>query len=93
MIELLALIFLTKEIGKLAILKGLPPGRWKFICVLSWFLMEIVGIIAGMIFFGKDNLVSIVLVGLGFAVTGYFMVKNYLQNLPDINDQNKSDLQ
>ena len=92
MIELLALIFLTKEIGKLAILKGLPPGRWKFICVLFWFLMEIVGIIAGMIFFGKDNLVSIVLVGLGFAVTGYFMVKNYLQNLPDINDQNKPDL-
>ena len=93
MIELLALIFLTKEIGKLAILKGLPTGRWKFICVLSWFLMEIVGIFIGLIFFGKDNLVSVVLVGLGFAVTGYFMVKNYLQNLPDINDQNKSDLQ
>lgn len=92
MIEIIALVFLTKEVGRLATQKGLPSGRWKFNCVVTWILMEILGLIIGLFFFGKDNLVSIVLVGLGFAATGYFMVKNYLQNLPDITSRNQNDL-
>ena len=91
MIEIIALIFLTKQIGRLADQKGLPPGRWKFNCVVVWLLMEIIGVFIGFLFFSKDNLVSIALVGLGFAATGYFMVKNYLQSLPDISDKNTTE--
>ena len=91
MIEIIALIFLTKEIGILAAQKGLPSGRWKVNCVICWILMEIIGLFIGMFIFGLSNIVSVAMVGLGFAATGYFMVKNYLQNLPDLSDENTVD--
>lgn len=85
MLELIALIFLTKEIGKLAEEKGLKPLTWKIYTIISWIITEIIGIIVGVMLFGKDNLFSVVLVGLTFAITSYFIIKAQLNKLPDQN--------
>ncbi len=86
MIEIIALIFISKEIGRIALQKGLPAGKWKFIVITLWFVLEIFGVIVGLMIFTIDNLFSIALVGLGFAIASYFIVKNYLQKLPDAFD-------
>jgi hypothetical protein len=85
MLELIALIFLTREIGKLAEEKGLKPLTWKIYTIISWIVTEIIGIIVGVMLFGKDNLFSVVLVGLTFAITSYFIIKAQLNKLPDQN--------
>ena len=86
MLEIIILIFLTKEIGKLAHHKGLKPGTWKIYTVAGWILSEIIGIVIGAMTFGKDNLFSIVMVGLAFAITSYFIIKAQLNKLPDYFD-------
>ncbi|MDP4283085.1 MAG: hypothetical protein Q8891_01575 [Bacteroidota bacterium] len=83
MIEIIVLVFLTKEIGKLAHAKGLKPGIWKIYTILGWIISEIIGIIVGVMIFGKDNLFSVILVGLTFAITSYFIIKAQLSKLPD----------
>ena len=83
MLEIIALIFLTREIGRIAHDKGLRPVTWKIYTVVGWIVSEIIGLIAGVMIFGKDNLFSIVLVGLTFAITSYFIIKAQLNKLPD----------
>lgn len=83
MLEIIALIFLTKEIGKIAITKGLKPGKWKLYLVLAWFFSEIIGFSIGIVIFGINNMVSAALVGIAFAVTGYFIIKSSLVKRPD----------
>lgn len=83
MIEIIVLIFLTRDIGRLAEQKGLNKGRWKLYTVLGWFILEIIGVLAGLMIFGQDNLVSIGLLALAFAVTSYFMIKANLNKKPD----------
>ena len=88
MLEIVALVFLSREIGKLAIRKNLRPGRWKLYLVLSWFSAELIGLVAGVLIFGPDNLVSIIIVGLAFAITAYYILKNRMNKFPD-NDFNE----
>lgn len=83
MIEIIVLIFLTRDIGKLAFDKGLKPLTWKIYTVVSWIIAEIIGVIIGVMIFGKDNLISVMLVGLTFAITSYFIIKAQLNKLPD----------
>ena len=86
MLEIIALIFLTKNIGAIALKKGLKPGTWKLYTVLSWFAGEIIGVFAGLMIFGEDNLVSILLFALGGALGGYFILKAALDKKPDAMD-------
>jgi len=83
MLEIIALIFLTREIGRIAQDKGLKPLTWKIYTVAGWIVSEIIGIFAGIMIFGKDNIVSIVLVGIAFVITSYFIIKAQLNKLPD----------
>lgn len=83
MLEIIALIFLTRDIGKTAIKKGLKAAPWKLYTILSWFAGEFVGVFAGVIIFGTDNLVSIILMALGGALGGYFILKSSLDKKPD----------
>jgi len=83
MLEIIALIFLTKEIGKLAYDKGLKPLTWKIYTIVGWIISEIIGIIVGILIFGQDNLFSIVMVGIAFAITSYYIIKTQLNKLPD----------
>ena len=83
MLEIIALIFMTRDIGKLAASKGLKPLTWKIYTVLAWIVFEIWGFMVALMFFEKDNLFSIMMVGLMFAVTSYFLIKARLNKLPD----------
>jgi len=83
MLEIIALIFLTKEIGKIAAKKGLKPITWKIYTIVAWLVSEIVGVFVGALIFSSDNIVSIILVGLMFAITSYFIIKAQLNKFPD----------
>ena len=83
MLEIIALIFITREIGKIAADKGLKPLTWKIYTIVSWVISEILGVIIGLMLFGKDNIFSVILVGLNFAITSYFIIKAQLNKLPD----------
>lgn len=52
--------------------------------ILAWVGMEFFGIMVGASFFDITNLFSILIVGLTFAVTGYYMVEKKLEQLPDL---------
>ncbi|MEO5984657.1 MAG: hypothetical protein ABIP80_04080 [Ferruginibacter sp.] len=83
MIEILVLIFLTRDIGRLAVQKGLNKNRWKLYTVMGWVGLELLGILIGLLIFGPDNLFSVGLVALGFAFTSYVIVKASLTKRPD----------
>jgi hypothetical protein len=83
MIEIIALIFLTRHIGPIAIRKGQSPGRWKLYTVLGWFTAEVVGLALAFAAFGKDDLLGIGLLGLASAFGGYLIVKAQLDKFPD----------
>jgi outer membrane lipoprotein SlyB len=86
MLEIIALIFLTREIGKIAADKGLKPGTWKIYTVLAWIAGEFIGAIIGVLIFGTNNFFSVVLVAIAGAVTGYFILKANLSKRPDLLD-------
>lgn len=46
MLEIIALIFLTKRIGNIVQAKGLSPARYKALLVALWFVGEIAGFVA-----------------------------------------------
>lgn len=83
MIEIIVLIFLAKEIGALASRKGLKSGLWKFYLVLGWIFMELLGATIGVMMFGPENVISIFLIAVAFAVTSYFYIKANLNKRPD----------
>jgi len=86
MLEIIALIFLTREIGKIAADKGLKPGTWKIYTVLAWIAGEFIGAIIGVLIFGTNNFWSVVLVAIAGAVTGYLILKANLSKRPDLLD-------
>ena len=88
MLEIILLIFLTKNIGVLAERKGLSPAKWKWITVGAWVVFELIGLFLGIIMFGQDNLVGLMLFGIVCAFGGYLAVKYNLDKRPDnmIND-------
>lgn len=83
MLEIIVLIFLTRDIGRLADRKGVKPSTWKIYTVFGWIISEIIGFVVGVMIFGPDNIFSIILVGIAFAVTSYFIIKAQLNKLPD----------
>ena len=92
MLEIVALYFLTKQMGKMASDKGLKPGAWKFYTILAWIVGELIGVIIGISIFGKDNLFSIVLVGIAGAFTGYLYIKSLLSKKPDVLDDDMNNM-
>jgi hypothetical protein len=84
MLEIIALIFLTKHIGNLASNKGLRPGRWKLFTVLAWLAGEFIGAMIGVVLFGIHNLFSVLIMAIAGAFTGYVILKNVLSKQPDI---------
>lgn len=84
MLEIIALIFLVRHIGRIAIQKGESVLKWRMYAVLAWIGMELVGGLVALMFFSPQNLVSILIVAIGFAITGYYLVLKKLQELPDV---------
>lgn len=83
MVDLVILIFLAWEIGNLASKKGLKAFTWRVYTVSGWLTGEIIGLAVGVTIFAPDNLVSIILMGIIFGVTSYFLIKNHLNKMPD----------
>lgn len=86
MLEIIALILLAKEIGKIAYAKGLKPGTWKLYFVLAWLAGEFVGALLGIMIFGTNNIISVELVAVAGAITGYVIIKANLKKKPDLLD-------
>ena len=86
MLEIVALFFLTRQIGTMAYRKGLKPGRWKLYLVLAWFVAEIFGFVLGMAIFGTNNLWGLMLFALACAFGGYLIVHAALLKKPDMMD-------
>ncbi|MEO5783292.1 MAG: hypothetical protein ABIQ07_08485 [Ginsengibacter sp.] len=86
MLEIIALIFLAKQIGNIASAKGLKPGLWKLYFVLAWIAGEFIGAIIGIMIFGTHNFISIELVAVAGAVTGYVIIKATLAKKADLLD-------
>jgi hypothetical protein len=86
MLEIIALIFLTKKMGELALKKGLKPGTWKLYTVLCWFGAELFGAMVFFAVFQVDIMLAILL-GMGCAVGSYFVLKANLEKRPDAMDE------
>jgi hypothetical protein len=84
MLEIIALFFLTRQVGRIAQDKGLKPFTWKLYTVLAWFAGEILGAIFGIVIFGVDNIFSWLMVALAGAVTGYYILKSNLAKRNDV---------
>lgn len=84
MIEIVALFFLCRLNGQIAIKKGLPHKKWWFNTILAWFVAEIFGWIIGAAFFGISNLYAVLGTGLFAAFGGYLFIRNILENMPDV---------
>lgn len=83
MIEIIVLIFLGRQISRLAAQKGLPPNKWILYLVLAWVAAEFAGIILGGILFGTGNLVGLLLFAIACAFGGYLLVRKRLEDMPD----------
>ena len=86
MLEIIALIFLTRNIGNLAARKGLKTGWWKFYTVIAWFGAEVIGVFVGFLLFQETGMVAAMLLGYGAAIASYFILKTYLSRKPDVVD-------
>ena len=86
MLEIIALILLSRENGKLAQQKGLNFWPWVWYTVASWIGFEFVGAFIGLLAIGQENILMIYLLALASAVGGYFLIRSLLKKKPDIMD-------
>jgi len=83
MLDIILLYFLTKNMGALAIQKGLPAGKWKLNTIFAWLGFETLGLFIGVAFWGMGNLFGLMLFCLACAFGGYLTVRYILENKPD----------
>ncbi len=85
MIEFIVLFFLCKQIGALALQKGLNPTRWKWYTVLAWIGAEFLGFILGILLFGfeQNDIIGLILFSVVCAFGGYLWIRYLLENKPD----------
>ena len=86
MLEIFALIFLTRKIGVLAVKKGQAPRQWKLYIIVAWIIAEFLGIIIGQALFGKEIVLGPLLFALVFAVGSYLLIDYTLRQKPDVHD-------
>ncbi len=86
MLDIIVLIFLTRNIGALAIKKGLKPGPWKLYTVLGWLGGELLGVFLAVAVFEENEFSTILFVGLGAALASFFILKAILNSKPDVDD-------
>jgi hypothetical protein len=83
MLEILALIFLSGKIGTLAERKGLKKGWWKFYMIIAWLGAEFIGAFLSILFFGAEDILSMMPLAYALAIASYFIIKAILQKKPD----------
>ena len=85
MIEIIALYFLCKKNGTLAVQKGLPSLKWRLYTVLAWLIAEFIGLLLGVSIFGisKQSIYQVMGTGIFTAFGGYLLIKFILEKMPD----------
>ncbi len=83
MLEIIALVLLCGQMGKMAIRKGQKPGAWKLYTVLAWIGGEVIGIIIAVTAFNSEDYLSMLPMALMGAVGGYLIVRAILSKMPD----------
>ena len=83
MLEIIAIIILSKKNGELAVRKGLKSGPWILYSVLCWIGFEFIGALIGILTFGRENIGPAYLLALAAAVSSYFFIRHLLNNKPD----------
>ncbi|MBW8879597.1 MAG: hypothetical protein JF614_32085 [Acidobacteria bacterium] len=82
MLEILALIYLTRKNGGIAEKKGNKPGLYKFLTVLLWIGGEIVGgILGAIVASGSDEMGPLYLFALVGALAGAGLSRLIVNNL------------
>ena len=87
MLEIIAIILLSKKNGTLAEQKGLKSGTWILYSVLCWIGFEFIGAFFGIMAFGQENFIMAYLLALAAAVSSYFFIRSLLNKKPDISDE------
>ena len=87
MLEIIALIFLAGQMGKMATRKGQKPGMWKLYTVLAWIGGEIIGILIAIVGFHNEDYISMLPLALAGAFGGYLIVRAILSKMPDKPDE------
>jgi hypothetical protein len=83
MLEIIAIILLAGQIGRMAIRKGQRPGVWKLYMVLAWIGGEVIGVFIAIAAFNKNDYIGVLPLGIMGAVGGYLIVRAILSNMPD----------
>ena len=86
MLEIIALVFLTGQIGKMANRKGLKSWVWKLYTVLGWIAGEFIGAIIAVIAFNANDYIALLPMAIMGAVGGYLIVRAILSRMPDKPD-------
>jgi hypothetical protein len=86
MLEIIAVVLLSKKNGRLAVQKGLKSGIWVAYSVLCWIGFEVLGFIIGIIAFGQENIIPTYLLAIVLAVSSYFFIRSILNKKPDAMD-------
>jgi len=88
MLEILAIIWLTNNIGKTVEAKGHKSGKYKWMAVGLWFGGEIVGAIVGAIIgaiIGGDSAQCVTyVVAIGGAIVGAVIANSIAKNLEPV---------
>ena len=82
MLEIIALIFLSTQIGQKAEQKGLPKTRWILYTIGAWLVFEFFGIVFAVMLFGTNNLFAAYSIGIMSAVGGFLFVRYRLDQTP-----------
>ena len=85
MLEILALVYFSRQIGDLAVRKGLKRGWWRFYTVIAWFGAEIIGIVLSILIFRTEETLALLPLGYAFAIASYFILKTSLSKRPDVD--------
>ena len=84
MLEIIAIVFLSRSIGVIAEKKGLKKGWWIFFTVIAWIVGEFLGALVAIIAFQTEETLAIYPFAIFFAVASYFILRAILKRKPDI---------
>jgi hypothetical protein len=83
MLEIIAIVLLSQQMGKMAERKGQKKGTWILFTVLGWIIGEVIGILIAISAFNAEDYIAMLPMALLGAVTGYFVVRMILSRMPD----------
>ena len=83
MLEIIALILTGKNINRLALRKGLRPELWVIFNIISWFAVEFIGIVLGIVVLQSRDIYALAMLGLVSGFGCYLLIRYILQKKPD----------